>query len=538
MKSNPASRASRIELWIALALTALLIVLHLLLLSNRGPLWRDEISSLALAHAPSWQKFWSGLALDPLPALFPVLLRGWATLVGDSDFPLRILGCLIGLACVAAFWLNARLVDRQTPLLSLGLLGLSPTLLIWGDSLRGYGLGVFWIVISFALFWRLIRRPSGWVFAATTAAATLSVQSLYINSLLIFSCASAAAIVAATRRQWSRSILSLGAGALAAFSLLPYLPLFRATAEWAALGRVDFSLANSFHILGDALLGPRNFLLWEWLVLIAAAIVLAGFSAFRENREPTEPASAARVYALIAASGGLLCTMTFFRVVGWGTNVWYYLPMLAVAAVALDTILDGRTVIAQMSALRSGVTLVILALTLSLSLRATQIRATNIDRSADLIARQAVEGDLVVIWPGSDATTFQRYLRRPLHWIAVPMMPHFPIEPGDDLLVPFRDPNSLEPVREQIRETLRGGHRVWLESSWPLVLPDGPVRRVIPWSKSSQGSLGYFLRGWGFILADDLRRHAEHPQLAEAIDDQPVSGYEKSAVSIFAGWKD
>lgn len=237
------SKAQRLELLVALGLTALLVGMHVALLLNRGPLWRDEISSLVLATAPTLKQFWAGLTLDPLPAFFPFLLRYWTAIAGDSDFKLRILGCLIGLGCVGAFWLNAKLMGRRTPIVALLLLGFSPTLVIWGDSLRGYGIGVFWIVLAFALFWRLIERPSVWVFAATTAAAVFSVQSVYTNALLIFACGMAAACVAARRRHWARVGLVLLAGALAALTLLPYVPLMRATAEWATLGWVNFSLA-------------------------------------------------------------------------------------------------------------------------------------------------------------------------------------------------------------------------------------------------------------------------------------------------------
>ena len=196
MKNLDGARALRIETLVAIALTCVLVGMHVIHLLNAGPLWRDEISSLSLAIEPQWKNFREGLTLDPFPALFFVILRGWHALVGNSDFALRVLGFLIGVPGVGAFWVNARLTGRQTPIISLLLIGFCPTLMIWGDMLRGYGLGVIFIVLSFALFWQVIERPTWLVILLAAVTSILSVQSLYTNSLLVFACGFAGAVVA------------------------------------------------------------------------------------------------------------------------------------------------------------------------------------------------------------------------------------------------------------------------------------------------------------------------------------------------------
>ncbi len=533
MRPAPIARAPRYEMLAALGLTGLLGVMHIVLLLNRGPLWRDEISSLSLATAPTWPQFWAGLGLDPMPAFFPLLLRAWKTIAGDSDFHLRILGCLIGLAGLGAFWMSARLTKHRTPLLSLVSLGICPTLIIWGDSLRGYGLGVFWIVLAFALFWQLIERPTRWTFAAATLAGICSVHSVYTNALLIFSCVLAAICVTARRREWARAGLVLGSGMLAAFSLVPYAKLVHATTEWADLNRIDFSLLNSSKVLAAALSGPREFLFWGWLALIglALATTLIARPANSRRRDST-------LYALLASVGGFIFTMTFFRVVGWGTNVWYYLPILAVAAVAMDLILDlenlrGHAPIARMTVALLGVIFV-----LPFSLRALDRRASNIDLAAAVISKQASEDDVVIVWPAPDGITFQRYLRRPLDWIAIPQVEHFPAQPGDDLLAPFREAGALQPVIEKVEAALKSNRRVWLASTWPLQLPRGPVPPVLPLSAANPRKMGYFLRGWGYLLAQEFQMHAAHISKVNLPNDQSISAYEEANVLVFEGWKD
>src|SRR6478672_9082089 len=125
MKLPSAARLQRIELLLAVVLTVGLIGLHFVALFSTGPLWRDEISSLTLATKPTWREVWSTLVYDPFPALFFTTLRTWHAFFGGTDFTLRVLGCGIGLICLAGFWISARSTNRRSaPLLALALLGL------------------------------------------------------------------------------------------------------------------------------------------------------------------------------------------------------------------------------------------------------------------------------------------------------------------------------------------------------------------------------------------------------------------------------
>src|SRR6202011_5552740 len=153
------------------------------------------------------------------------------------------LGCVIGLLCLTGFWISARWTNRRSPLLALALLGLSPTLIVWGDSLRAYGIAVFCIVIAFAAFWVVINDPRPATVAAATVAAVLSAQAIFTHAPLLFACGLSAAIVAARRRRWSCALIPLGIGAFAALSLLPYAGVLRATADWAEIRKFPLPLA-------------------------------------------------------------------------------------------------------------------------------------------------------------------------------------------------------------------------------------------------------------------------------------------------------
>ena len=528
-----AKRAQRIELIVASALTCLLLGAHLVHLFYAGPLWRDEIASLNFATKPSWSEFWAAFSLDIFPGLFFVLLRGWHALAGDNDFKLRILGCVIGIAIVVAFWINARLTRRKTPIITLLLFGFSPTLIIWGDTLRAYGLGVLGITLCFGLFWRVIERPGVWEIALATLVALVSVQSIYTNALLVFACGMAAVAVAIRRRQWGRAGIVLLIGGVAALSLLPYLGFLRGSSGWASLYRVGFPISASLQMLSAALLGPANLLLWTWVLLVAVGLLSAIFlqPRFAECRDPA-------FYALIAAILAFVVTMTYFRVVGWGTNIWYYLPMLAVVSASLDLLCDFRQHLRLVPLARAALALIVLVVAFPTLYGATLTRLSNLDLISDIITKRATPGDLVIIYPYVDTVTFKRYYHGQIEWLTIPMVAHLPLQNPDDLLDELRRPNAIVPALDKIRGTLQVGHKVWLASTWRWQPPAERPPPVEPLRPNDTRPMGHFLRGWERSFQYVLRAHAEEFYVVPVPSDQPIAYYERSQLYLFSGWHD
>jgi hypothetical protein len=526
-------RAQRIELIVGAALTFLLLGAHGAHLFYAGPLWRDEIASLNFATKPSWSAFWAAFSLDLFPGLFFLILRGWYALVGDNDFQLRILGCIIGMAIVLAFWVNARLTRRKSPTFTLLLFGFCPTLLIWGDTLRAYGLGVLTITLCFGLFWRLIEHPGPWEIAISTLAALASVQSVYTNALLVFACGMAAVVVAARRRQWGRAVIVLLIGGVAALSLLPYVGFLQGSSGWASLYRVGFSIPASLKMLSVGLLGPGSLLFWIWVLLAAAALVSAVLfqPRFPECRD-------AAFYALISSVIGFVATMTYFRIVGWGTNIWYYLPILAVLSASIDLLCDFRDNLRLVPLARAALALLVLVAIFPALYAAVSTRMSNLDLVANVITKRGVPGDLVIINPYVDAVSFQRYYHGPVEWITVPLLPHLPLQHPDDLLNELRRPDAIVPALEKIRHTLQTGHNVWLASTWRWDPPAERPSPVAPLRTPDPRTMGYFLRGWEQSFQYVLRAHAENFYVVPVPCDQPIVWYENSRLYLFSGWRD
>src|SRR5437763_12354197 len=227
----------RCEFGAAILLTLALVTLHFVFFVHAGPLWRDEISSLALATKPTLTEFWRCLAFDPFPASYFLLLRSWHAIgFGESDLALRELGLLIGALLVGSFWLSSYLIDKSPPLWPLALFAFNPLTLEGGDSLRPYGFGLIWIVFAFAFIWRIASGRFGKpIVICAFLTVLLSAQSLFTNAFMLFAIGLGAAVVLLKRKAWRAFWLIVGIGAAAALSLLVYLPTIQATRDWAQI---------------------------------------------------------------------------------------------------------------------------------------------------------------------------------------------------------------------------------------------------------------------------------------------------------------
>jgi len=119
-------------------------------LRSAGPLWRDEIAVVNLATI-EWHEVVRWFPHEGFPLLFLLLLRGYAAALGTGDAALRLFGFGVGVLLLGAIWFQALATQRRVPLIALALLGFHPVLFLWGDSVRGYGIGAALILITFAL---------------------------------------------------------------------------------------------------------------------------------------------------------------------------------------------------------------------------------------------------------------------------------------------------------------------------------------------------------------------------------------------------
>ena len=142
-------KAARASVLLGLLMTAGLLLLHVDYYRHAGALWRDEVNSINVAGAPSFPDVWAKSALDSFPIAWVTVLHAWMAVGMDrSDVDLRRLGWLIGAALIAVVWWSGRRLGLAAPLVTLLLLCMSPTAIMYGDEVRGYGLATLSIVMS------------------------------------------------------------------------------------------------------------------------------------------------------------------------------------------------------------------------------------------------------------------------------------------------------------------------------------------------------------------------------------------------------
>lgn len=567
--------------WPLVLLTALLAAaLHLRFVSHVGGLWRDEANSVHLATLPSFGEMLHFLDYDSFPVLFFAVLRGWLGVFGpDNDAALRALGGTIGLAVLAAFWLNARAFGIRWPVLSLALIGLNPMLIRYGDSTRAYGLGILLMLLTFRSFWRLVDKPSrpdARRVLAATALALLSVQCLYYNSVLLLAIAAGSVAVAVRRRAWQTVGIVLGIGLLAAASLLPYLPMMRRMREWTFMVSYPADFAWLWKRICEVIGAPDPLGIWLWLglfvvglgavVSFAALELWRSFARRRINEENPERSSSsssssispnrdrphslpdAALFAAVALVVGVIGYAAFLRMLHYYTQPWYYITLLAFVACALDVIFGVWPITASDRVLPLLLRSSRLAAGLGLLCFAglpdwdeMPVRHTNVDLLAARIQPLAASGDVILVPRWECAIPLARYYRGPAEIISLPPIEDHRFHRYDLVLRQMMMPDPLRPVLARLEEVLQSGHRVFIAGT--LSFPDAghPLPVLPPAFRDAGGTWhgGAYGNLWQLQVGELLHAHAVRGGLI----DVPIPGkarvqeFEELELAVAEGWR-
>lgn len=536
------SALAQCEFAIAIVMSLLLIVLHVRVLVHAGPLWRDEVSSFYVATAPNLQAFRDSLVLDPFPILFVTVLRVWIALgFGGTDFGLRLLAFLIGTSLIGAIWLCCRMIDKErwAPLWPLALFGLTPVTLIEGDSLRAYGLGLIGIVMSFGLVWRLAFRP--WRLGTAVAAAIcalLAVQSLYLNSLILFAICLAGVIASFRRKQFVPLAGIFFVGLIAALSLLPYAGIMRDAHEQLALQREFQTVSNGMSSLisAGALRGTAAKLVCILLFSIGLSVVSLP-SLRRPLFDRIKGTSDSLVFAMIVVMAGAITTFGFL----WSSGVHsprYRLPFTAAATLSMQVVyvtLRKNIGLTVANLVGSGLTA---AAFIPSSYHLSELRRTNCDLAAAVVANSAAQDDLVIVTRFTHAPTFQRYYRGTAPWTSVPAVADHLQHRAYLARSVKLNPDTIRDILLSIESELKAGHKVFLVGRFPLSEIGRPVSITSTPESGSSWRLGIYLNMWRRQIVNLLGQHAVQVLKIALNESPPIDPQEKEDVFLFSGWKD
>src|SRR5258708_1189747 len=326
----------------AMAFTLIVVVLHVLRALHAGALWRDEAGAVRLATLPDPRAIPALFQHEAFPLLFPYTVRGFVAVAGASDAALRIFRLLVGLGLLASVWLNARASASAVPIASVALVGLDLPFIIYGDSIRGYGLGCVLILSVYGLLAFLLREPPDaqrrCAMALLPLTAIASVQVLFGNAALLLALGISAATMAALHRRWRLAAWILGSGLVAGLSLLPYVPaLAAARHDWSIIVTYPFNARRVFYGFVDAL--GRRLSILSWLTFVG----LGAAGTFIVMRRHDASRSATAGFAALTLLLAPLAQGAFLGALGYRPRDWYYLPLIALMASGLDPLLGiGR----------------------------------------------------------------------------------------------------------------------------------------------------------------------------------------------------
>jgi hypothetical protein len=522
--------------WIVTVLTAVAAVwLHFFYLIHAGGLWRDEISVKSIATLPSYGQVWEALPHDHCPILFPSLVRIWsASGLGTTDVGLRVLGLVCGLSLMAAFWIASRTMGRGLPLLSLALAGLNFTVIRYGDSIRAYGLGTAFILLTLSLVWRFIETPTlrHGLFAGIVA--LLGVQTLYQNAFFLLTICIAGTVVCFRRRQLYRALGVLGIGLPAALSLLPYLhPLHQAQSWWiVSKSGVDF-LIFLFRIAE-----ATGMLMGVWLVLVPiAALFGIGCALLRTSSAETRSNRDLLLFTSLSLAIGLAGFGLFVKLSGLLTQRWYYIPAMGFAVACCDIILPRIHRATRLGVLVIAVVVVSLAFPAALS--SLQLSQTNGDQVAAQVSESARPGDLVIVHPWYYGITFEHYYGGVAPWTTLPPLEDYRFHRYDLLKSKLQMTNVIEPLLKQVEATLRSGHDIWIVGKLHPLPPDGQPPVDLPVAPNGPDGWGDrpYSDAWSARLRYFLDCHITNAVMLVDPATNRVSPLENMPLTIATGWR-
>ncbi len=513
--------------------TVVAIYLHILFGMNAGALWRDEVNSLEVATMHTFAEMWASLSFDSFPALFFVILRIFAGVPASvSDGSLRVFGATIGLLILVAVWLNARWLRLGFPLITLALIGFNPMVIRYGDSIRAYGLGIFLALLTIGAMWRLIESFSLRRVVVALAIAVLSVQTLYYNAVLLFAVCLAAAIVTLRRRQIVQTLAVFAVGAVAAASLLPYVPTMQRVRSCSFMWKEAFTVSGVWAKAAETLGSPLPFGGWLWLILLATAVVTGFWAVLRKPATTEKIANDDRLlFALAALLLGAVCYAGFLKVLSYATQPWYYVVFVAFVATCIEMIFSSVGRKEKTLLVRSTCALLLMGASFVPALKCLEGRQTNIDFIAARLARSATPDDLIAINTWNFGISFRRYYDGAAPYVTIPPIEDLRTHRVDLARRQMMVDNPITPVLRRMAKVLRAGNTVWLVGGLNYVTPG----RLPLWV--SPGSAGDYYTAWSEQTSYLLQTHAKTLAPIPLQCDQPVVRYEDLQLAAIRGWR-
>ena len=138
-------KENKLEVLLVFAITILALILRLIAINNFGDLWVDELFSFYFANKSNPFEIVVSLFNEDfhVPMHF-VLLHYWMKLFGQTDFTLRLMGCLITVLSVPVsfYVLKDLFASRKIAIIASLFLSLNAFNIHYSTEIRFYGMAI------------------------------------------------------------------------------------------------------------------------------------------------------------------------------------------------------------------------------------------------------------------------------------------------------------------------------------------------------------------------------------------------------------
>lgn len=304
--------------------------------------WRDEAFTVEVISSSLARMFHLVAQTESTPPLYYLLAWGWRHALGTSEWGLRSLSALAGVATVPVVFAAARhFAGTRAALIAAALVACNPMLVWYSQEARAYSLLVLMAAVGLLLFARARERPTAGRLAAWAAAGAFTLVTHYFGVFLVaaegvFLCA----MLPGRRRAIAVALSAIAAVGLAVLPLaLHQAAMGRAAwiAEWPLLARVgavvgELVSANTLLTGSRAPTGPLGIAIF--VAVLGGTLVLA------RRLDARERAGA----ALTGALGGLAIALPLVLALA-GIDFFLDRNLIAawvVLAIALAAVLGAR----------------------------------------------------------------------------------------------------------------------------------------------------------------------------------------------------
>jgi hypothetical protein len=247
------------------------------------------------------------------------------------------------------------------------------------------------------------------------------------------------------------------------------------------------------------------------------------------------------LFSSVAMIVGSIGIFFFLKILSYETNPWYYLTLLALVAVCIDSI-SGSLIHSETARLTrlAGVMLIGIATFLP-ALHMVSARMTNVDLIASRTQLLATRGDLIVVNPWYLGVSWSRYYRGPARWITLPPMEFHRTHRADVIKRYMMEADQTTPVRSvqsDVASTLQSGNRVFIVGDMPSV-PRGTKPVILPPAPVDGNQWPSDLYGyhWAQSLDYFLQQHSTNVSAINVNGPWRINGFENLSFFVVTGWK-